>query len=75
LHLARVQNALVASGSPAGTLQENLDEIDAVSQHIVTRVNGRAPYFAMLREWVRKTKQAGEFDDLLAFGIDPEVLI
>jgi uncharacterized protein (TIGR02646 family) len=74
-HLIRLQNTLVTAGVTGSDLMDNLNQIRAVSAHIAGRLNERAPYLAMLREWVLKAKQAGEFDDLLLFGIDPQTLI
>ncbi len=74
-HLVVVQNALVAAGATGTVLTDNLDQIRAVSEHIAAHLVERSPFLAMLREWVLKAKQAGEFDDLLLFGIDPQILI
>jgi hypothetical protein len=74
-HLVRVQNDLVDTGRPDSAKAKNLTEIGVVSAHIVELLGSKAPFLAMLREWVRKARQDGEFDDLLAFGIDPGTLV
>jgi len=74
-HLVETQNRLVQEGAEANVRAENLIQIGAIRKHIDGLLNKKAPYLAMLREWVRKTRKAGRFDDLIAFGIDPKDLI
>lgn len=74
-HLVFVQNTLVGIGANQASLDSNLAQIGSLVQHIIGRLNRQAPYLGMLREWIRKTKAAGGFDELLKFNIDPEVLV
>ena len=53
----------------------NEHQIEIISNDLSESMNQNAPYLGMLRDYIRRSKAAGEFDDLIERGIDPEALI
>jgi len=71
----RTHNALIAANAAPAAVADSLTQIQLVATSLRTLLSRTAPYLGMLRHYIRSTKQAGGFADLLQFGIDPETLI
>jgi uncharacterized protein (TIGR02646 family) len=69
-YLVENHNDLKTLGASAAKLDANLAQIRAVREEMKTMLDAKAPYLAMLREWIRKAKQHGHCALLEQFGID-----
>jgi uncharacterized protein (TIGR02646 family) len=56
-------------------VQAKGDQLRRIRQHLARRTASDAPYLGMVRGYIRRTKAAGGFDDLVRAGIDPENLL
>lgn len=74
-HLVWVHNELKTLGADAIKLNANANQIRGLRDQLRDMLASDAPYLAMLRGWLRGAKARGEFDTLIAFGIDPTTLI
>jgi uncharacterized protein (TIGR02646 family) len=74
-HLVKSQNDLKTLGAPASMLAHNLTQIANVKDGMLAMLGSKAPYLAMLREWIRVAKRNGDCALLEQFGIDLTALI
>jgi hypothetical protein len=51
------------------------EQIRKLKAHLAKRAAMDPPYLAMVRDYIRRTKAADKFDDLIQAGIDPENLL
>jgi uncharacterized protein (TIGR02646 family) len=73
--LVRNHNTLKTLNAPAADLNDNAAQIVKVKNAMVEMLGPKAPYLAMLREWIRRAKANGECALLEQFGIDLTTLI
>lgn len=69
-----MQNEFIAEGK-VERAANNSRQIDALAAQLAKMTGPSGVFLGMLREHIRRTKAAGGFAVLLAFGIDPEDLI
>jgi len=77
LKIELLRNALAMRAhvdTPEG-IALNDNQIELLSNDLIGFVGKKAPYQGMLRDYIIRSKAAGEFDDMIANGIDPEMLI
>jgi uncharacterized protein (TIGR02646 family) len=71
----RNHEKLTELGASPEVLKENLERIREKKLILKAKCVADAPYLGMVRDYIRKTKAAKEFDDMLQNGIDPEALL
>ena len=54
---------------------QKLDDIKRLRSHLKERFDPLAPYIGMIRDYVKRTKASGGFNDLIKNGVDPESLL
>lgn len=73
--LVKNHNTLKALGAPSVTLNDNGAQIAKVKGAMVEMLGPKAPYLAMLRDWIRRATTNGECALLEQFGIDLTSLV
>ncbi|MGH8235988.1 MAG: retron system putative HNH endonuclease [Steroidobacteraceae bacterium] len=66
---------LKAEGAADARIEGKRDQLRRIRLHLATRTAADAPFLGMVRGYIRRTKAAGGFDDLIRAGIDPENLL
>lgn len=75
-HSFRWKMRSVASARIRRTLPpRKREQIRKLKAHLAKRAAMDPPYLAMVRDYIRRTKAADKFDDLIQAGIDPENLL
>jgi len=62
-------------GIDGGLLDINAESIRLIRVRVRDLLARKAPYLGMLRDWIRRQKQAGAFADLERCGVDLEAMI
>jgi uncharacterized protein (TIGR02646 family) len=65
----------IETGQPENLVEAKREQVRKLKAHLVRCTASDAPYLAMVRDYVRRTKADGKFDDLIKAGIDPENLL
>jgi uncharacterized protein (TIGR02646 family) len=66
---------LIAGRQPQGLIDSKLDQIQNLKAHLAMSMANDAPFLGMIRDYIRRSKALGKFDDLIKNGIDPEKLL
>jgi uncharacterized protein (TIGR02646 family) len=59
----------------AQEIEAKHQQIRAIRGHLARHMAGTAPYLGMIRDYIRREKTKGAFDDLVKNGIDPVKLL
>jgi uncharacterized protein (TIGR02646 family) len=70
-HLVYIHGAIQS----APEIQENLNEMQAIFSQLKRFVGRKAPYQAMIRQFILRSNQGGDFASLQRAGIDPMDLL
>lgn len=65
-------NDMLGSAAGVQRVDEKRTQIGKVKSYMETRFAKDKPYLGMLRDYIRKTRASGGFDDLIQAGIDPQ---